>query len=722
MSTITEFLKKYFNIIIKVFALLLAVTLVVYLFPREAKFKYEFSKGKPWMHEDQIAEYNFPIYKTEAELTRERDSILREHKPYFRYDTSILILQSERLDKVFDLTWKSYLNTHYQINQIPDVSSRLQRILIQQKNNYQTFASSLLDFVYSKGIVEATEILEQADNPNFSIKVVKNNVARDHDYSEVFTQKKAYEYVVQQVGGFYKEMPEKQKLAASFFKQLNLNNFIQPNLFYDKETSDKEKESLINQVSLTSGMIQRGERIISRGEVVSPLKFRILESFKKEYELRSGNYGNRMMILFGQIILVSVTFIMLYLFLYHFRREIYLDNTHTIFILLLVTLFVVIAKLTLQTSIVSFYFIPFVILPIIIRTFFDSRLALFIHFILLMLVGFLAPNSFDFVFLNFSAGVVAIFSMTNAYRRGILFLTSVLVFITYSFLYFGLGVIQEGDLHKIEWINLAWFAGNAALILLSYPLIYIFEKTFRFLSDATLFELADTNQPLLRELSEKAPGTFQHSLQVANLSEDACREIGGNPLLVRTAALYHDIGKMKDPAYFIENQSGGINPHDFLGFEESAAIIIGHVTHGIQIARKNKLPEPLINFIRTHHGTTKVQYFYRSFLKNFPDHPVDDRKFSYPGPKPFSKEMVVLMMADSVEAASRSLKEVDHEKIHDLVEKIVKAQFEDGQFEEAPITLAEINRVKMTLKRRLGNIYHVRIEYPEETGSKEISA
>ena len=303
-----------------------------------------------------------------------------------------------------------------------------------------------------------------------------------------------------------------------------------------------------------------------------------------------------------------------------------------------------------------------------------------------------------------------------------MFLTSVFVFITYSFLYFGLGVIQEGDLHKIEWINFAWFAGNAALILLSYPLIYIFEKTFRFLSDATLFELADTNQPLLRELSEKAPGTFQHSLQVANLSEDACREIGGNPLLVRTAALYHDIGKMKDPACFIENQSGGINPHDYLGFEESAAIIIGHVTHGIHIARKNKLPEPLINFIKTHHGTTKVQYFYRSFLKNFPDHPVDDRKFSYPGPKPFSKEMVVLMMADSVEAASRSLKELNHESIHDLVEKIVKAQFEDGQFEEAPITLAEINRVKMILKRRLGNIYHVRIEYPEAAGSKEISA
>jgi len=709
-----EFLKKYYNIFIKVFALLLAVTLVVYLFPREAKFKYEFTKGKPWMHEDQIAEYDFPIYKTDAELSMERDSILREHKPYFRFDSTVQSRQLESLDKSFKKAWESYLTLQYQIKEIPAINNSIKRNLTRQEENYHTFAKGLLDFVYSRGIVEATEVLDRFNGPNFSIKVVKNNIANEYNFAEIFTQKKAYEYVVNQVLDYEIDHPKKHELATSFFKELNLTNFIKPNLFYDRETSIKEQESLINQVSLTLGMVQRGERIISRGEVVSPLKFRILESLKKEYEIRSGNYGNRMMLWLGQIILVSATFIMLYLFLYHFRREIYMDNTHTIFILLLVTLFIVLAKLTLQTSIISFYFIPFVILPIIIRTFFDSRLALFIHFILLMLVGFLAPNSFEFIFLNFSAGVVAIFSMTNAYRRNILFLTSGFVFITYSLLYFGLGIIQEGDLHKIEWINFVWFAGNSALILLSYPLLYIFEKTFRFLSDATLFELADTNQILLRELSEKAPGTFQHSLQVANLSEEACREIGGNPLLVRTAALYHDIGKMKDPAYFIENQSGGSNPHDYKSFEESAAIIIGHVSHGIEIARKHKLPEPLINFIKTHHGTTKVQYFYRSFLKNFPEEPIDDSKFSYPGPKPFSKEMGVLMMADSVEAASRSIKSVDHNSIHELVEKIVKTQFKDGQFEEAPITLAEINKVKNILKTRLGNIYHIRIEYPPE--------
>ncbi len=389
-----------------------------------------------------------------------------------------------------------------------------------------------------------------------------------------------------------------------------------------------------------------------------------------------------------------------------------MNNLQTFFIFLLFVAFALIARFASKSTVISFYLIPFVIVPIIIRTFFDSRLALFIHFILLMFSGFLAPNSFEFIFLNFNAGVVAIFTMTKIDRRSVFFLTSVFVAITYSFLYFGLSILQEGSLTNIEWINLAWFAGNAMLVLLSYPLIYIFEKIFGFLSDATLLELSDTNQPLLRELAEKAPGTFQHSLQVANLSEEACRSLGGNPLLARTAALYHDIGKMSEPLYFVENQSGGFNPHDHLNFEESASIIIGHVTKGTEIASKYKLPEALIDFIRTHHGTTKVQYFYRSFIKSFPEELVDDTKFMYPGPRPFTKEMAILMMADSVEASSRSLKEANRNNIDDLVEKIITSQLEEGQFNDAPITFMDISRIKEIFKKRLGNIYHVRIEYP----------
>lgn len=712
MKQLLELLKKYYNGIIKALILLGAVLIIVYLFPGESKFKYEFSKGKPWMHEDMIAEYNFPIYKTDAELASERDSILKEYKPYFRLDTNILHKQEERFIASFNLEWKKYLLDEYDLTEPLNELSRKQRKLLTVKENYLEFGQDLLKFVYSKGIVEVTDVLDQVDNENLSIVIMIGNMAQDYSYSEVFTQKSAYEYVVTSLGD-HKWDNDSEK-TGDFLKTLNFNNFIQFNLFYDIETSNNEKQSLIDEISLTAGMVQRGERIISRGEVVSQNKFRVLESLKREYETRSGSSGNYFLIVLGQFLLVAVSLIMLFLFLYNFRREIYNNNLHTFFIVLLIVLFELIIFLTMKTGIISFYFIPIVILPIIIRVFFDSRLALFIYFILLMLAGFQAPNSFEFIFLSFNAGIVAIFSITNIYKRGILFFTSFLVATTYSVLYLGFVIIQESDLHNVEWINFIWFAGNGFLILLSYPLIYIFEKIFGFLSDATLMELSDTNQSLLRELADKAPGTFQHSLQVGNLAEDAIRTIGGNPLLVRTAALYHDVGKIADPLYFIENQSTGFNPHDSLSFEESASKIIGHVETGIQIAQKGNLPSQLLDFIRTHHGTTKVQYFYRSYLKNYPEELVDDEMFSYPGPKPFSKEMAILMMADSVEAASRSLKKIDHDNIKDLVDKIIDSQLLEGQFNDSPITLVEINEVKKIFSKRLANIYHVRIEYPDE--------
>ena len=667
------------------------------------------------MHEDLIAEYNFPIYKTDAELSTERDSILKEHKPYFRLDTNTFHKQNERFIASFNQKWNEYLLDEYDLAEpLNDLFSK-KRKLITEKEDYLDFGQDLLKFVYSKGIVEVTDVLDQVDNENLSIVIMIGNMARDYSYSEVFTQKSAYEYVLTSLEDH--KWIDEVEVSASFLKALNLNTFIEFNLFYDIETSNNEKQSLIDGISLTLGMVQRGERIISRGEVVSQNKFRVLESLKREYETRSGSTGNFFLIVVGQFLLVAVSLIMLFLFLYNFRREVFNNNLHTFFIVLLIVLFEIIIFLTMKTGIISFYFIPVVILPIIIRVFFDSRLALFIYFVLLMLAGFQAPNSFEFIFLSFNAGVVAIFSITNIYKRRILFLTSFLVASTYSVLYLGFVIIQESDLHNIEWINFIWFAGNGFLILLSYPLIYIFEKIFGFLSDATLMELSDTNQSLLRDLADKAPGTFQHSLQVGNLAEDAIRTIGGNPLLVRTAALYHDIGKIEDPLFFIENQSTGYNPHDNLSFEESASKIIGHVEMGIQIAHKENLPSQLLDFIRTHHGTTKVQYFYRSYLKTYPDELVDDEMFSYPGPKPFSKEMAILMMADSVEAASRSIKKIDHDNIKELVDKIIDSQLFEGQLNDSPITLVEINEVKQIFRKRLANIYHVRIEYPEDIKS-----
>lgn len=713
MKRFIELIKKSYKGIIKTFMLIVSIMIIVYIFPREAKFRYEFSKGKPWMYEDLIAEYNVPIYKSELELSSERDSILKQYKPFFIVDTNVYTEQVLKFTTAFDNHWKSYISKKYNINEPSTGRASLAERLDQTRQNYLVYASGILSFIYSKGVLDAVDILPTDDVSVFPIFVVTKNLAEEFNYTDVFTQKNAYEYAMVQIGNYSLGNKNENKQAITFYKGLNLSDFIYPNLFYDEVKSSNEKASLVDEISLTAGMIQEGERIISRGDVVTADRYMALESLKREYESRSGTTVNRMMILLGQIILITAIMSMLYLFLFHFKKEIFLNNFHVLFILLQVTLFVVLIRLAATTEGINCYFIPLVIVPIIIRTFFDSRLALFIYMVLLMITGFLVPDSFEFVFLNFIAGIVAIFSMTNVYRRSTFFLTAGLIFFTYSVLYLGMGVIHEGNLNNLNWQTFAWFGGNGALILLSYPLIFVFEKTFGFLSDATLIEIADTNQPLLRDLSDKAPGTFQHSLQVANLSEDACRIVGGNPLLVRAAALYHDIGKLKDPIYFIENQSGGYNPHDSLNFEDSAAIIIGHVAKGVEIANKNKIPTPLIDFIRTHHGTTKVQYFYRSFIKSYPEELVDDKKFSYPGPKPFTKEMAILMMADSVEAASRSLKNVNGKAINELVDKVIDSQFEEGQFNESPVTLVDITRIKGIFRKRLSNIYHIRIEYPE---------
>jgi hypothetical protein len=357
--------------------------------------------------------------------------------------------------------------------------------------------------------------------------------------------------------------------------------------------------------------------------------------------------------------------------------------------------------------------VPFAILPILLKTFYDTKLALFIHIVTVLIIGFWAPNSFEFSFLTISIGIVALLSLTNIYRRNKMFVTSAWIIATYIALHLGITLYQEGNINNIKIDNLLSFGGNGLLVLSSIPLIYIFEKMFGFLSDATLLELSDSNQPMLRRLAELAPGTFQHSLQVANLAEEATFKIGGNPLLARAGALYHDIGKIDNPIYYIENLSDELNPHENLSFEESVAIIVNHVPRGIEIAHRSRLPLQIIDFIATHHGTSLVHYFYRNYIKNFPSSEVDIKKFSYPGPKPFSLETSILMMADSVEAASRSLKTYTEKDLNILVDNIINNQLRDGQFNEANITLRDIETVKATFKKRLRTIYHIRIEYPK---------
>jgi putative nucleotidyltransferase with HDIG domain len=678
--------------------------------PREGKFKYEFQKGKPWMHETLIAPYDFPIYKSQKQIRTERDSILENFKPYFRYDSSVYKIQFREFTSAYNEKLRSEFQNKYEGEELKNAFSNTNFERRTQK--FYDYVLGLFDRIYEKGIIETSEVYRDL-NSQSKIIILKGNLAEEYRYSRFYDQKEAYKYLISHIEDYLDSMNINNDKQADFFGNLNFYDYIKPNVIYDEETSQNVKQSMLENISLTKGMVQAGERIVSKGEVVDSKTYQILESLKKEYEKSLGSDYQYNTILLGQIIFVFAAIFVLYLFLYHFRFEILQDSSKTVFILLLVILMVSVSSITVKLRPDTLYIIPFAILPIIIRSFYDARLALFIHIITVMLIGFFVPNGFEFVFLNFIAGIVAIFSLTSLSRRGKLFLSSALVVVSYVFVYIGISITQEGNIEGVDWVNVGYFGINGALVLASYPLIFVFEKTFGFLSDVTLMELSDTNQPLLRRLSEQAPGTFQHSLQVASLAETAAYQIGGNTLLVRTGALYHDIGKMENPIYFIENQDTDFNPHQQLEFRESAKLIINHVKKGVEYASRYKLPGPIVDFIRTHHGTTKVHYFYKKYLQEFNEDEVDESEFTYPGPKPFSKEMAALMMADAVEAASRSYNNLDEKTINNLVDNIIDSQLNGGQFENVDITFREITIIRGIFKKKLQNFYHARIKYPK---------
>jgi len=689
----------------------ISCAIVIYLFPGEGKFRYEFQKGQPWLHEDLIAPFDFAIYKMEDEIVKEENEILQSFTPYFNKDNKIDKTQIGNFEKNFKQTWEEWKSDYDSLKRL-----NLVKDLVVYKYDsvykYYNITLKLLKNIYEHGVLEFYEEIGYENQTPEAIQVMKNKVAEEVSYSSVFTLKSAYTYIVRSLNNY--NYPDGINHNLEFIKILQLNNYIVPTLFYDFETSEKVKNELIDAISLTRGMVQEGERIISKGEMIDVDKFRTLESLKKEYLSSLNQTANRSLMFAGRLILVVFAFVMTYLFLARFRENIIKSRRKTLFILMLMIVSILVGHIVYQVNVLSIYIVPFAILPILINTFFDSRLALFIHLITVLLAAFYAPNSFEFVFIHLMAGTVAMMALKDIQKRGQFFSATGLTVLSYFLLYFGVSINQEGDFNHLEWINFAWFAGNGVLLFLSFPLVYAFEKTFKFTSDITLMELSDTNQKLLRELAENAPGTFQHSMQVANLAEEVIRNIGGNPLLVRTGALYHDIGKLANPGYFTENQITGMNPHNQLSYIESAEMIISHVTIGLEMAKKAKLPAIIIDFIQTHHGTTKVQYFYRLYKKENPDEVLDAEKFTYPGPKPFSKETAVLMMADSIEAASRSLKEYSKEAIEDLVEGIINYQIKEEQFDNAIINFAEIAEAKKILKNKLQNIYHARIEYPKE--------
>jgi cyclic-di-AMP phosphodiesterase PgpH len=681
MQRYVEAVRNSHAVIYRTFLFLICIAAIVYVFPKEGKFKYEIDnlKGKPWPHDILIAPFDFAIKKSQEELDKEIAEARNNSKLYFRYDK-----------EVYEQSIRKF-------------KTNLDRVGVKVKAQYFNSGKPILDSVYSRGIIQVSDVIERQP-ADFTIAVINNNVEEERELGSFFTIRSADQYI-------FEEVSKKKNINKEILFE-SLEGVIAHNVFYDDSTTSRVLEQTIKNISPTKNAVGNGEKIISKGEIVTQEKYEILQSLKSEYEAESGGTSNYIFMLMGQSMIVFCCLLILLVFLWLFRRDIFLDNTRITFILFLIVLSMYIVYFGLKIERVSIYMLPFCILPVIIRAFYDTRIALFTHLVTILMASFLAPNRFEFAFIQIVAGIVAIFSIVNMRNRSQVFVAAGIIFIAYSIAYLGISITQEGRLGSIDYHAFLWFGVSAMLTLFSYPLIFIYEKMFGFISDVSLLELSDTNSPLLRELASRAPGTFQHSLQVANLAEEAIYKIGGNALLVRTGALYHDIGKMEMPMYFIENQVSGINPHDEMSFEESASIIINHVIRGIEIAKENNLPEVVIDFIRTHHGTTITAYFYRSFKRNYPGEEVDENKFRYPGPIPFSKETAVLMMADSVEAASRSLKNYDHDSIDKLVEEVIDSQIEQDQFVNADITFRDITSIKKIFKKKLMNIYHVRVEYP----------
>lgn len=695
-----KFIQKNINLIVKILYFIIAIIITVSLFPRKEKFSFEIRKGTPWKHENLIAKYNFPIYKSEKELNFEKDSILSNYFPYYDYNNDV---SSKNIS-----SFKKYLEK-YSLKKLQSdsVAFKDKRKFKKYKDSLSVFiinTENLVKNIYSKGIIELNEFSNIGDTAGFSIMITKNGISEKLNINEIYTGKKAYEKVKKFINSFSYDTINLSKI--------NFENFLQPNLSYNKNISDKIKKQMLNNISPVRGMIQAGELIIYKGELVDENKYQILTSLKKEFEASSGALASKKIVLLGQIILLLSIFGILFFYLYYFHNDIIKSNLKTLYFLSVMLLFIVVSILFVKYNFLDIYIVPVVILPIMTMTFHNMRLAILHHTTTILIIGFIAPNGFEYVFIQFIAGAGAIFGISKLHNRGQIIQTAILVSIIYIFVYSGITVTYEGEISKINFLKFGWFLVSALLVLLSYPLIYIFEKVFGFISDVTLLELSNTNQPLLRTLAEKAPGTFQHSVQVGNLAEEAVRQVGGNPLLVRTAALYHDIGKTANPHYFTENQIGGFNPHSELEPEESAKIIINHIIEGEAIAKRNNLPKDIISFIKSHHGTGKVRWFLHSFKTKYPNKKLNESIFAYPGFTPKTKEQAILMMADVVEATSRSLTEVNEKSISDLVNKLIDYQISEKHFDNADITFAEISQVKEVFKKKLQNIYHSRIKYP----------
>ena len=685
MSNTVNKLYKHNAIIYKVILFLITASVIVYLFPKGGQFKYNFTKGKPWQYENLMATFDFAIEKTQEEIEEEIKIIDVEAKQYFLYDQEVV----NDVFKDYDLRISMAKSNDSLTNEDLETMSLLGR--------------SIIESVYDRGFIEP--VSENRISSDVEIIALKNeNEVEDIVFSTLFKSEDVSAIIKSRLGD------QPYNIAQSINLTI-LSEIIRPNVSYDYEFTQKVIEEAIQEISPTKGKVSEGQLIIMKGSIVEGEKLAILNSLKKESESKSWTQASYFWILSGYAVLVSIALLMLLLFLKQYRPEIYYNNNKVTFIFFNISFMILIQTLVIKYNVDYLYVVPLSILPIILKAFFDARLGLFTHVLTVLLLGFIVPNSFEFIYLHMIAGIVTILTVSELYKRANLFISIGQITLIYMITYLAFSVIKEGSANQIKWEYLIMFAANGLLSFLSLFFIYIYEKIFGLVSDVTLLELSSTNTKLLRELNEKAPGTFQHSMQVANLAEAAANEIGANSMLVRTGALYHDIGKMLNPMYFIENQSTGVNPHNDLSPIDSAKIITDHVIKGIELAKRNNLPDRIIDFIRTHHGTSLVYYFYMKEKEI--NEEVDIEKFQYKGPIPFSKETAILMICDAAEAASKSLKQPTAQSIDDLINKIVEKQKSDSQFINSNITFREIETIKKVVKRKLMNIYHLRVEYPE---------
>ena len=655
------------------------VAIIVWLMPRSTHNTYKIEKGKPWSYADLKAPFDFPIYKSDEAVKAERDSLMKEYEPYYLYDNDIVVKQLRQFAKDYS-------------DGIPGLS-----------NDYISIIANRLRALYTQGIMNSSEYAKLSKDTSQVIRIVDGKNAVNMQITKVNSVISAYEQIFLD-----------KSLAAhrEILMKCNLNDYITPNLIYDKERSEASLNDLHNSIALASGLVQRGQKIVDRGDIVDTKTYNILLSFEKEMQRRAEGNDKISLTIMGQILLVFIIITCFTIYLTLFRKDYFDKMRSTAMLYALIIIFVVMASVMVKHNIMHVYILPFAMVPIFIRVFMDSRTAFMTHAMMVLICASFLQYPLEFIAVELVAGLVAIFSLRELSSRSQLFWTAVFVTIAATLTNLSLDWIRNNDLTKISYSEYNYIAINGMLLFCSYPLLYLIEKAFGFTSNITLIELSDMNKELLRKMSEVAPGTFQHSIQVGNLAAEIANKIGGKSQLVRTGALYHDIGKIANSIYFTENQSG-VNPHEKMRSIDSAQMIISHVTEGVKLAEKYNLPDVIKEFITTHHGQGKTKYFYIQYKNNHPNEEIDDLLFTYPGPNPFTKEQAILMMADTVEAASRSLPDYTEKTIRELVNKLIDAQVAEGYFKECPITFRDIAYAKTVLIEKLKTIYHTRISYPD---------